>query len=206
MNMPLQAAVTYYLTESNSLADNINYGTVTIEADNTTGEVTFTVVVNTAPYGNSGFDNFGLQTFGFNSLLSDADFTITGLPTGWTYSGAPPGSEDGFGKYLINTDGAGGLRQSTLTFTVLTDNIADATVANFATTDNGTSNPSDHFFAGHVAGFPVTSGFTSHYIAGSGTTPPPETTPGVPEPASLAIWALGMVAAGFGARRMRKAK
>jgi len=32
-------------------------------------------------------------------------------------------------------------------------------------------------------------------------------TPGpIPEPTSLAIWALGMVAAGFGARRMRKQK
>lgn len=31
-------------------------------------------------------------------------------------------------------------------------------------------------------------------------------TPPLPEPTSLAIWALGMVAAGFGARRMRKRK
>ncbi len=45
---------------------------------------------------------------------------------------------------------------------------------------------------------------------GSGwfSDPPPDETPipGLPEPTSLAIWALGMVAAGFGARRMRKQK
>jgi hypothetical protein len=36
--------------------------------------------------------------------------------------------------------------------------------------------------------------------------PPTASLPGVPEPTSLAIWCLGLVAAGFGARRMRKQK
>jgi hypothetical protein len=79
--------------------------------------------------------------------------------------------------------------------------------------DGNSQNPNVYVFDLNAAGFTGTEtiqlrgfwpaqGSISHvsmFASGPYENPPP-----VPEPTSLAIWALGMVAAGFGARRLRK--
>jgi len=52
----------------------------------------------------------------------------------------------------------------------------------------------------HVQGF--AGGQSESYV--NGLSRPPQLLSAVPEPASLALWGMGLVAAGFGARRMRK--
>src|SRR3954451_22475384 len=64
----------YTFTQSNTLADGVNYGTVTIEAYDgngagggglAAGQIKLTIDVTTAPYTTVG-SKFGIQSFGFN--------------------------------------------------------------------------------------------------------------------------------------------
>jgi hypothetical protein len=112
---------------------------------------------------------------------------------------------DGYFDYLIDFNSSGNI------FTV-----GEKTVI----TLTGTGIDESSFDMGSADGTGVGSGFGYKVLArvqgldvdneGSGwfSAPPPQTAPppGIPEPTSLAIWCLGMVAAGFGARRMRKQK
>jgi len=57
-----------------------------------------------------------------------------------------------------------------------------------------------------ITGFWPDQGAISNVQIVRGSNPQITLIPNLPEPTSLAIWALGMVAAGFGARRLRKAR
>ena len=73
--MPAVANVTtgsWFMDQSNTFADGINYGQVDITANDTSGEVSFTVdAFIVGSYGDPcNFDNFGIQSFGFNTNIA----------------------------------------------------------------------------------------------------------------------------------------
>ena len=130
----------YAFTQSNVLADGVNYGTVTIEAYDgigaaggglAAGQVRLTVNVTAAPYATVG-PNFGVQSFGFGfQKLRIASGDIDSAPTGWRFDVTPPdaGGFGPFGKFDAAADGAGNDRRAPLVI-VISNQGADATTSN----------------------------------------------------------------------------
>jgi len=180
----------WYMDQSNALADGVNYGQVDILADTTNGTVKFTVDAFDVQPTYGTLSKFGIQEFGFNysSNVTAAPSTWTlDLPTNWDQA---PGQIDGFGFFLVTEDTSGSNnRKDPLVFTItLPDGHEEEAVAgNFAVLSTG-STEGDAFFAAHIAGF--SNAPTSHKVGGS--------TP-VPEPASVALLILG----GLALRRRR---
>jgi len=173
---PAMANVTtgsWFMDQSNTFADGINYGRVDITANNISGLVSFNVdAFIVSSYGDPPFANFGIQKFGFNyDNVSDpvGSWTIT-LPTGWSYN--IDRREDGFGWFEVTTDGTGSSRQDPLIFSILLLTEGDAVASNFAVLSSGTADEGNVFFAAHVAGFEGI-GADSHFIGGSKIIPAP---------------------------------
>jgi hypothetical protein len=158
------------MDQSNTFADGVNYGQVTIEADSTAGTVKFTVdVFDVQPlYGE--LDNFGIDKFGFNYTNVTSTFGIDD-PTGWTDD--TDKSMDGFGKFMVLITGPGS-RQTQLVFTLTGLTESEAVASNFAVLSTGNAGEGNVFFAAHVGGFDTSGGIGSHYIGGSSVVPAPE--------------------------------
>lgn len=169
-------ASTYYLNQSNTLADGINYAQVDVLENG--GNLDFTVSALTPT-------NWKLSNFYFNLGGSVGTVSLTGLPSGWSADNGQNVSS--FGVFSDGGKGTGSTLQSSFTFT------ADSTVA--LTLANLASNSQGWIFAAHVqcqnkTNSPCSSenGATSHFIAG------PEVAP-VPLPA--AAWLFGSALLGF---------
>ena len=173
----------WFMDQSNTFADGINYGQVDISANTSDGQVDFTVdAFVVADYGNpDDFDNFGIQAFGFNynnNVTSDPTAWTFNLPTGWT-ADTDGGTMDGFSFFLVTADGRGGSRQDPLIFDITLPTFAEAVASNFAVLSTGTAGEGNVFFSAHVAGF--SSGvldehdneIESHFIGGSTVIPAP---------------------------------
>ena len=98
--------VSYYLDQSNQLADGPGYLRVDIE--DVGADIRFTVtllepLLSIAGSPSDG-DRFGIQNSGFNvagsGTLSPAA-NIAGLPEGWTAQLNPENSLDGFGRFEL---------------------------------------------------------------------------------------------------------
>jgi hypothetical protein len=171
---PAQANMTtgsWFMDQSNTFTDGINYGQVDITADDSTGLVSFTVDAFIVPdYGTPPFTNFGIQSFGFNTNVTDpvADWVFN-LPPGWSQGS---GNEDGFGSFQVTADATGGTRQDPLIFDITLSTMGDAIASNFAVLSTGTAGEGNVFFAAHVAGFDGDCA-DSHYIGGSTVIPAP---------------------------------
>jgi hypothetical protein len=186
------ASISYYLDQSNSLPDGVNYAQVTISDSTTTaGDIDFTVDIIASAFSVSG-SNFGMQTFSFNydtSLAVDpVPANIINLdPASWSIS-QNANTGGGFGRFEFEFMGTGSQRTETLTFTIT--GLSDDTVQSYAV--GSTLFPSSgEFFAAHIAGFDTTNGVTSAKFAGS--------TPAVPVPAAVWLFGsglLGLVAVG----------
>ncbi|NLX04027.1 MAG: hypothetical protein GXY33_02665 [Phycisphaerae bacterium] len=201
----VQADITtgaWFMDQSNTFADGINYGRVDIEADSIAGTVDFTVDAFVMPiYG--PINNYGIDSFGFNytsAVTSDPSTWTVDLPTGWSQDDNG-GNMDGFGRFMVTEDGTGNSRQNPLIFTITLPDPAQAVAMNFAADSTGTAGEGNVFFAAHVAGFnseenlvdPNAPSAGSHFIGGS--------TP-VPAPGAVVLGLVGFGFVGWFKRRM----
>ena len=204
------ATVQYVLTESNDLADGVDYAVVTIadELDGNldpTGNISFTVDILDALVAGT---NFGLQAFSFNYdmtvLGSDPEVTLdsSGLlitnvdPVEWTVTNTK-GSISEFGKFDFDLAGDGSSRADPLTF--LITGVEGDTIDNYSV-----------YFAAHIAGFELTEcdsggddglGCTSAWVACAGHADR-QLTPPVPIPAAAWLFGSGLIGlVGIGRRK-----
>lgn len=94
------ATVSYFLDQSNKLADGINYLQVTISDEGTPGSIDFTVKA-LQPLLDLAGENFGIQRFGFNVLggVGAEAQDVAQLPANWRARNG--GRMDGFGLFDI---------------------------------------------------------------------------------------------------------
>jgi hypothetical protein len=173
------STVSYYLDQSNALAEPVNYLLVTIDDEGAAGDVNFTVEI-LQPLIDIADSGFGIASFGFN-LTSGVPFTgtISG-PDDWTFDLAM--NEDGFGVFDVVVERAfSGVRQSpALTFSISgVDGDVPLDYVALSSVQGGQQGPV--FFAALVGGFeeldPDGSGghpsITSAYFGGSTLVPLP---------------------------------
>ena len=186
------ATISYYLDQSNDLADGINYAQVTISDSTTTaGDIDFSVAVISSAFSSPGV-NFGMQTFSFNydTSLSVVAANIVNIdPASWTIS-QNQNAGGGFGKFGFQLSGVGNTRTELLNFSI--SGVAGDTINSYAI-DSGLKPAAVEYFAAHIAGFDTTNGVTSAQFAGS--------MPAVPVPAALWLFGSGLLALVGVARR-----
>lgn len=183
------ASISYFLDQTNTtppLSDDVNYLSVTLD-DNTASPtsgfdnlITFTVA--TVPGAFTEGDNFGIQSFGFNSLLSLTidDFD---LPDGWglTFDA----NQDGFGNFDYVVSDGGADRQDPLVFSIDFDGDV---FADYTGPSSGTAGEGNAWFAAHVTDFVIEgSEVSSAWFGGGDGGVPPDVV--VPVPA--AVWLFG---------------
>lgn len=182
-------SVSYYMNQSNALADGVNYLQVTIDDEGTAGFINFTVDGLPA-LSNLAGSNFGIQEFAFNVVSggvlppdSAAQPNAWTLPTGWSSNTAPPpNQEDGFGRFDVGVSNGGSNRQPTLQFSFL----SNEGLASFIDLSSNNAAQGNAYFAAHVAGFDNGSGVTSAYFGSTTLT-------AVPLPAPLVLLASALV-------------
>ena len=164
-------ANTYFLNQSNELADGVNYAQVDVLEN--AGNLNFTVTA-LAP------TNWKFSNFYFNLGGSTGAITLTGLPSGWKADTDQNVSE--FGVFSDGAKGKGKSLQSVFSFTA--DGTNTLSFANLLANDEG------RIFAAHVqcsgrGGNQCSSvdGETSHHIGA------------IPIPG--AIWLFGTALMGF---------
>ena len=98
------ASVSFYLDQSNRLADDVNYLQVTI-ADGAAGAIDFTVTA-LQPLLDIAGNNFGIQDFAFNVVggTGAARRNVSDLPSRWRARNG--GRMPGFGLYDMTVSGS----------------------------------------------------------------------------------------------------
>ena len=169
-------ANTYFLNQSNTLADGIDYAKVDVTEN--AGNLNFTVTALEP-------SNWKFSKFYFNLGGTTGAITLTGLPSGWNADTDQNVSQ--FGVFSDGAKGKGNSLQSIFSFTA--DGTNTLSFANLLANDEG------WIFAAHVQcqskkNNPCSGvdGISSHQIAG------PEISP-VPIPG--AIWLFGTALMGF---------
>lgn len=180
-------SVSYYLDQSNINAapylDGQNFLQVTI-SDNVNGNIDF-VVQTLAPLSSNAGTNYGIDSFGFNTLQSVLLANIV-APTGWTLQTTQ--NQDGFGNFTDVANTTGQYRQDPLMFSIT--GISGDTPMDYVNFSTGNPGEGSVYFAAHVAG--LGTQVTSGYFGGSVPVPEPETY-------AMLLAGLGLV--GFVARR-----
>lgn len=195
------ASISYFLDQSDKLADGTNYLKVTI-SDGVAGAVNFTVDTLAAlndTYGQN--DHFGIVKFAFNAVpgipLSLANVDISSLPYGWVTGQHM--DMDGFGNYdmrLRITD-AHTPRSPSISFSVIGIDF-DVLASYVDLAINSTEGPS--LFSARVGGLNLPCA-RSDWSCNSGDA---FFGGASPIPAPPAVWLLGTAMAGLVARRFRK--
>jgi hypothetical protein len=182
------ASVSYYLNQSNDLADGVNYGIVTI-SDGAGGDVDFNVQIIESAFP-SPFSNFGMQAFYFNydASLTVAKSNITDInPNSWMIK-EDLNAGGGFGKFEFVATGDGSTRTSVLSFSI--SGVSGDSIYDYAT---GYADDTTEFFAAHIAGYDGSvTGNTSGKFAGSTVVPIP-----------AAVWLFGSALGMLGWARRR---
>jgi hypothetical protein len=198
------ASISYFLDQSNKLADGINYLKVTIDDEGALGAINFTVEA-LQPLLDMAGPNFGIQKFGFNVLGGvGAEADNVDAPGGWRARNG--GRMDGFGLFDVTLKGRGNKRQDPLTFSITGVDLD--TIQSYIDLSSGRSPQGFSLFSAHVAGFDLCEGdsypadkksyggcshhVSSAYFGGNQVVPAPP-----------AIWLLGTAIAGLAVRRFR---
>lgn len=210
-------AKTYTFTQSNVLADGVNYGTITVESYDgigatggslLTGQIRFTVTAATAPYASvdPGVGKFGIQDFGFNfDKLTITATDIAAVPSsGWTFNVTNSGGGFGpFSKFDATADASGNDRRNPLVILIKNQG-TNALIANVTLSNDGTP-PS--YFAAHVAGFSLSnSATTSHKIAVTNLSDNGGLGDAIATPAPAGFVLLASALPVFGLRRLIRRK
>jgi hypothetical protein len=180
------ASVSYFLNQSNNLADGTNYLKVTI-SDGTGGLIDFKIETLSSLNSIAG-SNFGMQLFDFNTALATLppDSAIVNLPSGWNGNVKPPTNPaDGFGKFEFDVSDGGNNRLSVLTFSL---NVAGDSINDYYDLSSGSAIQGNVQFAAKVVGFTTqscTSGPCTGAFFGGGTA--------VPLPAAIWLFGSGMM-------------
>ena len=166
------ASVSYYLDQSNDLANDVNYVQVTI-SDGVAGNIDFTVEVLTDAFP-TPLSNFGMQAFFFNydqALNVDMANIVDVDPASWDIR-EDKNAGGGFGKFHFEAKGTGSTRTELLTFSI--SGVEGDTVDDYAIGNADDNDGMNEFFAAHVAGYADSqTGNTSGKFAGSTLVPIP---------------------------------
>lgn len=198
------ASISFYLDQSNKLADGVNYLQVTI-ADGADGAIDFTVTA-LQPLLDIAGNNFGIQKFAFNVVggTPTERRDVTALPDEWRARNG--GRMAGFGLYDIKLSGRGNNRQDPLTFSIT--GISLDTILSYVDLSTGRSPEGFSLFSAHVAGlnFGNCGSVTDKgYKKGDKTCVKSAFFGGTQAvPAPPAIWLFGTAVAGLVARRIRR--
>lgn len=207
------ASISYYLDQSDKLADGTNYLQVTI-SDGLNGAVNFTVEVLQPLLDLAAGTGFGIVKFAFNAVpgipLTTGKVDISTLPKGWAKG--PNQKMDGFGKYdmRLRITSAKTPRAPSISFSVV--GISFDTIANYVDLAlNSTEGPS--FFSARVEGLNLPcaerrqSSSRRSFSNTSVCKPTDAFFGGVQAvPAPPALWLLGTAVAGLVVRRFRSAR
>ena len=167
-------ARTYYLSESNTLADGVNY--VQVDVNESAGSLNFAV--------QSIFGGWGLDKFFFNLTPSSFPATISNLSSGWgTVTNGAPYNVSEFGLFTNQQNTDRGASLLNLSFTV--------SAPSALSLNNLVANSEGWIFAAHQkCGRGNTcqgiGEVTSHHVAGPSTVPLP-----------AAAWLFGSALIGF---------
>jgi len=201
------ASISYFLDQSNKLADGINYLKVTIDDEGAAGVINFTVEA-LQPLLDMAGPNFGIQKFAFNVLGGvAAEAGDVDLTAGWRARNG--GRMDGFGLFDVTLKGQGNKRQDPLTFSITGVDLD--TIQSYVDLSSGRSPQGFSLFSAHVAGFEFCAGdsypadskshggckdrVSSAYFGGTQVVPAPP-----------ALWLLGTAIGGLAVRRFRSGR
>mgnify|MGYP006337125433 FL=1 len=200
------ASISYFLDQSDKLADGTNYLQVTI-ADGANGAIDFTVTALQPLLDIAAATGFGITKFAFNVepgikvLRQNVD--LSSLPKGWVYG--PQQWMDGFGRFdrRIRTTNAKTPLSPSISFSIV--GIDYDTLASYVELSrDSTEGPT--FFSARVAGLNLPCDERSSRSS-SRCKPTDAFFGGVQAvPAPPAIWLLGTAIAGLAVRRFRSAR
>lgn len=195
-------SLSYYLDQSNELADGINYMQVTI-ADGADGAIDFTVTP-LQPLLDLAGDKFEIRRFAFNfdkEVDVDKD-NIVGLPDQWGARGTR--RMDGFGRFDLSVSGSGPAHITSLSFSIV--GVDGDTPENYVDFSRNPGDEGAAYFAARIRGLwengpcddkddkcrnhPINNAF----IAGSTA---------VPLPATAWMFLTGMAGVALRARRRK---
>jgi hypothetical protein len=185
------ASTSYFLDQSNDLADGTNYAKVTIsDSVDYAGDIEFSIEVLTDAYPGE-LSNFGMQTFyfNFNESLSVAAVNIVDTAPSWSIT-TNKNAGGGFGEFDFKVAGNGDNRTDVLTFRVA--GVTDDTINSYATS----ATEGSEYFAAHIADYDASvTGNTGGKFGGSSV---------VPIPAAVWLFASGLGLLGWKSRKSKQ--
>lgn len=201
------ASISYFLDQSDKLADGTNYLQVTI-ADGADGAIDFTVTALQPLLDLAADKGFGIVKFAFNVLpdvkVQRKNVDFTSLPKGWVYGQQQ--DMDGFGRFdrRLRVTNAKTPLSPSISFSIV--GIDFDTLASYVELSrDSTEGPA--FFSARVAGLNLPC------VQPTGRSSPSSTSSCKPTdaffggvqavPAPPALWLLGTAVAGLAVRRFR---
>lgn len=201
------ASTTYFLDQSDKMADGVNYLQVTIDDEGDAGAINFTVSVLQPLLDIASGSRFGISKFAFNTIpgvtVRQRNVDFSDLPRGWVYGQQQ--DMNGFGRYdrRLRVANSRTPLSSSISFSIL--GIDFDTIASYVElARNSTQGPS--FFSARVEGLDLGCQ-TTRVSTRSTTCKPTDAFFGGAQavPAPPALWLLGTALGAVAVRRFRRA-